>query len=217
MNHRTHCRYIMFLSTGKAAILLRVSPSTLRRWDAAKMLVPTFRTPGRHRRYQLSKLLEWSDQMPTRPPNRHTQQQRRPRVVAYARVSGSKQRRELIRQMAHLDTYIQEQGWQHVKTYHDIGSGLNDSRKGLLRLLRDLPSLQPDKIVCTYEDRLARFGIKLLETICTYFSAKIVVTQQQRQPVSLEEQVVQDVIALITSFAGKLHRARRGQLVMKSA
>jgi putative resolvase len=104
-----------------------------------------------------------------------------------------------------------------VKTYHDIGSGLNDSRKGLLRLLRDLPSLQPDKIVCTYEDRLARFGIKLLEAICTYFSAKIVVTQQQRQPVSLEEQVVQDVIALITSFAGKLHRARRGQLVMKSA
>jgi predicted site-specific integrase-resolvase len=118
--------------------------------------------------------------------------------------------------MAHLAAYIQDQGWQHVKTYHGIGSGLNDSRKGLLRLLRDLPSLQPDKIVCTYEDRLARFGIKLLETICTYFSVQIVVTQQQRQPMSLEEQVVQDVIALVTSFAGKLHRARRGQLVMKS-
>jgi hypothetical protein len=27
---------------------------------------------------------------------------------------------------------------------------------------------------------------------------------------------VQDVIALVTSFAGKLHRARRGQLVIKT-
>ncbi|MFQ5976591.1 MAG: IS607 family transposase [Candidatus Heimdallarchaeota archaeon] len=206
----------MFISTGKAAILLGVSPSTLRRWDAAKTLVPTFRTPGKHRRYHLPRLLEWSNQIPAPPQTQHAQQQHRPRVVAYARVSGSKQRRELTRQMAHLDTYIQNQGWEHVKTYHDIGSGLNDSRKGLLRLLRDLPSLQPDKIVCTYADRLARFGIKLLETICTYFSTQIVVTQQQLQTASLEEQVVQDVIALITSFAGKLHRARRGQLIMKT-
>ncbi|MHA2272496.1 MAG: IS607 family transposase [Candidatus Hodarchaeales archaeon] len=207
----------MFLSTGKAAILLGVSPSTLRRWDAAKRLVPTFRTPGKHRRYHLTKLLEWSNQVPQRPQNQCARQQPRPRVVAYARVSGSKQRRDLTRQIAHLDNYVQEQGWQHVKTYHDIGSGLNDRRKGLLRLLCDLPSLQPDKIVCTYEDRLARFGIKLLETICTYFSVQIVVTQQSRQPVSLEEQVVQDVVALVTSFAGKLHRARRGQLVVKTA
>lgn len=211
----------MFISTGKAAMLLGVSPSTLRRWDATKMLVPTFRTPGRHRRYQITKLLQWSNQIPKRPKNRRDPQKQRPRVVAYARVSGSKQRRDLTRQMAHLDTYIQEQGWYHLKTYHDIGSGLNDSRKGLLRLLRDLPSLQPDKIVCTYEDRLARFGIKLLETICTYFSAKIVVTQQQQQQqqqtISLEEQVVQDVIALVTSFAGKLHRARRGRLITKAA
>lgn len=207
----------MFISTGKAALLLGVSPSTLRRWDTAKHLVPAFRTPGGHRRYHLTKLLEWTNHLPKRSQNQGTHQQPRPRVVAYARVSGAKQRRELTRQIAHLDTYIQDQGWQHVKTYHDIGSGLNDRRKGLLRLLRDLPSLQPDKIGCTYEDRLARFGLKLLETICTYFSAQIVVTQQQRQPSSLEEQVVQDVIALVTSFAGKLHRARRGQLVRKTA
>ncbi|MFQ5977216.1 MAG: IS607 family transposase [Candidatus Heimdallarchaeota archaeon] len=207
----------MFISTGKAAILLGVSPSTLRRWDAAKMLIPAFRTPGKHRRYHVTKLLEWANQVPPRPQNCPTRQQPRPRVVAYARVSGSKQRRELTRQITHLDNYIQEQGWQHVKTYHDIGSGLNDGRKGLLRLLRDLPCLQPDKIVCTYEERLARFGIKLLETIFTYFSAQIVVTQQPRQTVSLEEQVGQDGIALITSFAGKLQRARRGQLVIKNA
>ncbi|MFQ5976552.1 MAG: IS607 family transposase [Candidatus Heimdallarchaeota archaeon] len=201
----------MFISTGKAAMLLGVSPSTLRRWDAANVLVPTFRTPGRHRRYQLARLLEWSNQLPKAPQNQGTPQQPQPRVVAYARVSGAKQRPELTRQIAHLTTYIQTQGWHHVKTYQDIGSGLNDSRKGLLRLLRDLPSLQPDKIVCTYEDRLARFGLKLLETICTYFSAQIVVTQQNRQTSSLEEQVVQDVIALVTSFAGKIHRARRGR------
>ncbi|MFQ5977220.1 MAG: MerR family DNA-binding transcriptional regulator [Candidatus Heimdallarchaeota archaeon] len=57
----------MFVSTGKAAILLGVSPSTLRRWDAAKTLVPAFRTPGKHRRYQLTRLLKWSNQVPHAP------------------------------------------------------------------------------------------------------------------------------------------------------
>ncbi|MFX0116447.1 MAG: MerR family DNA-binding transcriptional regulator [Candidatus Hodarchaeota archaeon] len=55
----------MFGNTGKAAMLLGVSPSTLRRWDAAKMLVPAFRTPGKHRQYHLTKLLEWSNQVPS--------------------------------------------------------------------------------------------------------------------------------------------------------
>ncbi|MHA2494945.1 MAG: recombinase family protein [Candidatus Hodarchaeales archaeon] len=78
----------------------------------------------------------------------------------------------------HLEAYVTRNGWTLVKSYQDIGSGLNDKRHGLLQLLRDLPVLQPTRIVCSYEDHLARFGTRLLQTICEPFSSKIVVTQQ---------------------------------------
>ena len=101
-----------------------------------------------------------------------------------------------------------------IGEYRDIGSGLNDQRKGLLKLLRDLPVLQPAKMVVSYLDRLARFGTTVLQTIGELFGAEIVVTHGTANKLSFEEQLTQDVIALVTSFAGKLHRARRGQQTM---
>ncbi len=202
----------MYVSIGKAARLLGVSASTLRRWEAEKKLFPAFRTPGKHRRYKLTTLLEFTKQLSPKQAKPLPTKKPRSRVVAYARVSGSKQQGDLGRQITHLQDYVHQHGWTLLKLYKDIGSGLNDHRPGLLQLLQDLPLLQPDLVVCTYEDRLARFGTKLIETICAYFSTQICVTQKKLTPPSLEEQVMKDVIAVITSFAGKLHRARRGTL-----
>ncbi|MFX1512049.1 MAG: IS607 family transposase [Promethearchaeota archaeon] len=201
----------MFISIGKAAWLLGVSPNTLRRWDKLKKIVPTYRTPGHHRRYKLTILLEYTNQLSTNSKTPSHLKRPPSRVVIYGRVSGSKQRRDLEAQLTHLQTYVATHNWQLLKTYRDIGAGLNEHRRGLLQLLRDLPVLRPDLIICTYEDRLTRFGVTLLETMCTYFSTRIHVTQKKKTLPTLEEQVVKDVIALITSFAGKLHRARRGQ------
>ncbi len=204
----------MYVSIGKAAQLMGVSPSTLRRWDKAATLPATFRTPGNHRRYKLATLLGRNQQL-SRPANSFGHRPKpRPRVVTYARVSGSKQRSDLQRQMTHLQEYAKQKEWTLVKTYKDIGSGLNDQRPGLLRLLRDLPVVQPDWIVCTYEDRLARFGTKLIQTIGQLFSTQLHFTKATATQASLEEQVTKDVIAVVTSFAGKLHRARRGTMAV---
>lgn len=105
---------------------------------------------------------------------------------------------------------METQGWHLVHQYRDIGAGLNDNRQGLIRLIKELPVIQPAMIICSYQDRLARFGLTLLQTICAIVNTKIVVTQELTQKLSLEEQLVKDVLAILTSFAGKLHRARRG-------
>ena len=47
------------VSVGAAALLLSVSISTLRRWDASDVLTPSYRTPGGHRRYQLDQLMSF--------------------------------------------------------------------------------------------------------------------------------------------------------------
>lgn len=201
----------MYVRIGKAATTLEVAKSTLRRWETEKKLMADYRTLGGHRRYSLTKLLQIVKQLPVTNKKLKNTEERKPRVVTYARVSGSKQRKDLKRQQEHLKNYVEKQDWLLMKQYQDIGSGLNDNRQGLIRLIKELPVIQLAMIVCSYQDRLARFGVTLLQTICTIFNTKIIVTHELPQKTSLEEQLVKDVLAILTSFARKLHRARRGK------
>lgn len=206
----------MYVRIGEAATILGVAKSTLRRWENQKRFKADYRTLGGHRRYNMVRLLQLVQQIPAiKSPVKPTAEERTP-VVTYARVSGSKQREDLKRQQEHLKAFVETQGWHLVHQYRDIGSGLNDNRQGLIRLIKELPVIQPAMIICSYQDRLARFGLTLLQTICAIFNTKIVVTQELTQKLSLEEQLVKDVLAILTSFAGKLHRARRGNQTKKS-
>jgi predicted site-specific integrase-resolvase len=201
----------MYISIGKAARMMGVSTSTLRIWDRKKMFKANYRTAGGHRRYSINSLLAHIGQIAHQGPPNTKRQNLKARVVTYARVSSNKQKNDLYRQIDHLKAYVEQQGWEIVKQYSDIGSGLNDQRRGLLKLIQDLPILQPTMIVSSYHDRLTRFGTKLLETICSLFSTQIVITHLNKQQSSLQEQLVEDVLAVLTSFAGKLHRSRRGK------
>ena len=201
----------MYIRIGKAATVLGVAKSTLRRWEKENKLIPNYRTVGNHRRYSMTKLLQITRQLPVTNNKRATTVDERPQVVTYARVSGSKQREDLKRQQEQLKKYVKTHKWHLVNQYQDIGSGLNDNRQGLIRLIKELPIIQPTMVVCSYHDRLARFGLTLLQTICAIFGTKIIVTHESAQKKSMEEQLVKDVLAILTSFAGKLHRARRGK------
>ena len=201
----------MYVRIGKAAKVLGVGKSTLRRWEKEKKFTADYRTVGNHRRYSMKRLLQSIRHVPMTKKKNKTTVDTRLQVVTYARVSGSKQREDLKRQQEHLKTYIKKHRWKLVNQYQDIGSGLNDNRKGLIRLIKELPVIQPSMIVCSYQDRLTRFGLTLLQTICTIFHTKIVTIHESSQKQSLEEQLVNDVLAMLTSFAGKLHRARRGK------
>ena len=87
----------MFVSIGKAALYYGVSVSTMRRWDNSSQLKSLFRTLGGHRRYQLNQIAE------------HTEKIDNLQVIAYARVSGSKQRKELENQVQAIKNYVLKQ------------------------------------------------------------------------------------------------------------
>jgi predicted site-specific integrase-resolvase len=161
-------------------------------------------------------LLEYTNQLASKKDREKRKKTMPVPVVTYARVSSAKQRNDLSQQQRHLETYVTQKGWTLIKSYQDIDSRLNDKRRGLLQLLRDLLVLQPTRLVCSYEDRLARVGTRLLQTICELFSTKSGVTHQPTKQVTVNEQLVNDVLALLTSFAGKLHRARRGKQTAKN-
>ena len=78
-----------------------------------------------------------------------------------------------------------------------------------------LPRIRPDVLVCSYRDRLSRFGQSVLEAYCRSFSVRLVALQE-RESQSSDKRLVEDMIALLTSFAGRLHRSRRGSKSTKS-
>lgn len=216
----------LYVSIGKVAKLFGVSVSAIRLWEKKHKLLPDFRTLGGHRRYKLHTILELIqksklnyqvqlDQQPGLLDTKSVNNEVTPKfkVVGYVRVSGNKQKKELQTQIDQIQQYADQQGWEITKIYRDIASGMNDQRKGLMQLLHDLPVRQPYALVTTYPDRLARFGNTILEVFCQVFSCDLVHIFEPKL-VNKEQLLVDDVISLVTSFAGKLHRQRRGRQIL---
>jgi len=195
----------MWIPISLAARICGVCTKTLRRWEIRDIIKPA-RTPGRHRRYSRDALIEFLDTGIYHPKLTKTTGI----AAVYGRVSASKQKKDLQTQVSALCQQVQTDGFT-PKIYTDIGSGLNDKRPRFLRLLVDAIHRKFDCIYITYRDRLARFGTHSYEEIFRSLQIPIICIREVSDG-TLETQLVNDVIALITSFAGKLHRSRRGKI-----
>ena len=196
----------MFLRISQVAKLAGVSNSAIRRWEKEKVLEADFRTPGKHRRYSYKKILRFLGLA--------KEESQETKVFIYGRVSSSRQKEDLERQLQGLKDYALENDWKISQVYKDIGSGLNDQRKGLVKLINDLPKKQPKYVLCTYKDRIARFGTNLLEEFCGIYDTKI--KQINIKDQNEQEELVNSIVAILTSFSGKLYRQRRGKMTSKN-
>ena len=194
----------MLVSISIAANIIGVCTKTLRRWEEKGILIPN-RTIGNHRRYDSEALYEFVKTHKYSPKSR----QKTNIAAVYARVSSHKQKKDLARQKEFLRSVAEKDGYKTI-IYHDIGSGMNDKRSGLLRLLKHGMKRKFDCIYLTYLDRLARFGTNSLIQILKLqgVEIKIIHTENIIDPAQL---LVNDMIALVTSFAGKIHRMRKGK------
>lgn len=123
------------------------------------------------------------------------------RIVFYVRSSkGSKTA------MAHqVDELTAEYG-EPMKAYKDSGSGLNENRKGLWRMIHDAEKAKFDVIAVTHQDRLTRFGYSHLEKLFSLCGVKVVYLHDDKK--SYEDELMSDFMSLIASFAGKFYRLR---------
>lgn len=84
------------------------------------------------------------------------------RVAIYARVSSAEKKPNVDSQAERLVAYCSAKGYQVAKVVKEIGSGVNDGRPKLLRLLEDV---RTPVIVVEHKDRLSRFGVRSIETL----------------------------------------------------
>lgn len=130
--------------------------------------------------------------------------------LIYARVStnNQKNRGDLDRQIEYITREIITKNPKNLKIFSEVGSGLNDNRKELKKLLDMVMNDEVDRIFILYKDRLTRFGFNYLEQICNKYGTKIIVISEEIQEKSIQEELAEDIISIIHSFSGKLYGMR---------
>lgn len=188
---------------GEVAEMVGVTTKTLRVWDSQE---PIFvRDPKTNRRYMskdtLVNLLDKRGLF-------FDDTQRKKRDVIYARVSSRDQKKggDLDRQAQFLIESVPD--LQNPLVLKEVGSGLNDKRKKLLELIALVVNNRVNRVFVTYRDRLTRFGFNYLETVFNAYGVEIVTVKQGSEKRSVEQELVDDMMALIVSFSGKLYGLR---------
>lgn len=131
-------------------------------------------------------------------------------AILYARVSSSDQKQDLDRQLSRLVEYATSQGLQVISAIKEIGSGLNGKRPKLLSILRN-PDIRT--VVVEHKDRLVRFGFEYLEALFKASGRRIVVVDESE----MKDDLVQDMIDVLTSFCARLYGRRSAKNRAKKA
>lgn len=188
----------------EASKILGVTVKTLQNWDKQGK-IRVVRTVGGRRRIPESEI------------KRILGIQEERKIIGYARVSSRTQKDDLNRQVQTIKEFAKEKGWD-IEILKDIGSGLNEKRKNYQKLLKMVTNKEVSKVIITYSDRLTRFGFETLKTLFQAFGTEIIVIngELQKEP---REELIEDLITIISHFAGKLYgmRSHKYKEVVKNA
>ena len=176
----------------EASKSLGVTVRTIQRWDKEGK-IRCVRTVGGKRRVPESEI--------KRILRIHEER----KVVGYARVSSHTQKDDLERQIELIRRYAKEREWD-VEILKDVGSGLKEDRRNFQKLLKMVMNKEVSKVVIAYPDRLTRFGFKTLEGFFKSYGTEIVVINHKEK--SPQEELVEDLITIISHFAGELYGMR---------
>jgi len=98
--------------------------------------------------------------------------------------------------------YCAAKGYQVAAVVKEIGSGVNDTRPKLLKLLID-PTV--GQIVVEHKDRLTRFGFNYIEPLLAMPGRKINLAENGK------EDLIQEFVSMVTSFCARLYGQRRSK------
>ena len=90
------------------------------------------------------------------------------------------------------------------KVVKEVASGMNDNRQKLEKLITS----KPKRIVVEHKDRLTRFGFGYFDVLLPMIGCELVVIHRDKEE---KDDLLKDLVAVITSFCCRLYGLRRGQ------
>ncbi len=172
--------------------LIGKSVITLQKWDR-KGILKAHRSPTNRRYYTHDQYLMY----------RGLVAQEQSLTITYSRVSGVTQKPDLANQVKALEAYCNQHSIRVDEWMQDIGSGLNYKRKQFNRLMEMVELGQVRRIVIAHRDRLVHFGYGYFEAFCERHHTDLVVIDGET--LSPEQELVQDLVAILTVFSARLH------------
>ena len=184
--------------------LIGRTTNTLQKWDRRGIL-KAHRSPTNRRYYTHDQYLVY----------RGLVAQEQGLTIVYTRVSGVAQKPDLANQMKALEAYCQQHTITVDEWLSDIGSGLNYKRKQFNRLMELIELGQVRRLIIAHRDRLVRFGYDYFEAFCERHHTELVVINGEAM--SPEQELVRDLVAIVTVFSARLHGLRSYRKVLKDA
>src|SRR2546421_9795368 len=184
---------------------INVSVKTIQKWDRLGVL-PAKRTIT-NQRYNTDNDVAAALQLPRVLKKRKT--------VAYCRVTSQAQKPDLANQRRMLEQWCQQQQIQVDEWIMEIGGGLNFERKHFVALVDAIIEGQIERVVLAHQDRLARFGYKLLAHLCEKHQCELLVLNTET--LSPEQELVQDLMTIVHCFSSRLYGLRNYRKALKKA
>lgn len=123
------------------------------------------------------------------------------RTVCYARVSSSDQKDDLQRQADRLKAFAVNLGIMDAEVVTEIGSGTDDRRRKLNRLLKD-PTVAT--LIVEHRDRLACMDAGLVESALQASGRNLIIVDDTE----LDDDLVRDMTEVLISFCARLYGRR---------
>ncbi len=182
---------------------LGVTDDTLRSW-ADDNLIHCIIGKGGHRYYDVETFLLNRQKSEPYSEKHSSDPNTEKRKYLYCRVSSSKQKDDLERQIQYLQSK-----YPNHDVIKDIASGLNFKRRGFQKILEESLSGLVEEIVVAHRDRFCRFAWEHFEWLFSKYGTRIVVDSEDDHKHSPEEELAADLLSIVHVFSSRHYGQRR--------
>lgn len=136
------------------------------------------------------------------------------KTYLYARVSTSKQKKDLENQVQLLKNFCFQNGYVINGIYQDIASGISfDKRKQFFEMLDDILAGKVNKVIITYKDRLSRVGFELFVYLFRKYGCEIIVISEVGSEKLDSQEIFEEIISLLHCYSMKLYSNRKAKKI----
>jgi len=194
-----------YLTKDEVMDMFKITYQTLHRWRQEGK-IPYVRVSSRkivYREEDIKKLLN------EKIPEEYKKEKMN---VLYCRVSSNKQKEDLKKQEQLLRDFCNANGNTIDLCLSEVASGMNENRKEFNKLIDLVIDNQVENVFITFKDRLTRFGFDYFKNLFQKYDCKIVILNNPVNEDNFDNELTEDLIAIIHHFSMEMYSNRRNKL-----
>lgn len=132
------------------------------------------------------------------------------KTYIYARVSTTKQKKDLENQVRLLTNFCFQNGYVINGVFQDIASGISfKKREQFFELLDEVLAGRVKRVVITYKDRISRVGFELFTYLFKKFGCEIIVISEIGFEKLDSEEIFEELVSLLHCYSMKPYSNRK--------